>query len=880
VGPINPVGYNHDQWAIFDVDAYSRAVWMDTFPTKGGASTALAAWISKQESNGVKIRRVRLDNGTEYGGSALKAFCDLRNITLELTAPYSPEQNGLAEAIQRLITSRARRMAIGSGIPAQYWPEICRTAVYLHNRTPSSALGGQSPIQKLAVGLGGDPPALNTGYLRAFGCRVYVHRPQEVRVQSEKLSPRALEGVLLGYEGENGHIYRVYVPGKGVVRSRDVTFDETLFPELPEGSDGADESIAEMPWLGIPVVRRTEAPTERDIPEGAGSIENTTGSPVTPVKERPDGGIYADSLPRVTEVPPQQEEPIEEVIEEAIEEETRTDTLPLRRSDRSTAGVPPGRFGSVPIGQSALLCMVGIIDDTPRTFAEAQASPESHRWQEAMRKEIEGLEAAGAWKLVPLPPDREALPGKWVYKIKLGADGAPTRYKARWCARGDRQRQGIDYQETYAAVARATSLRICMALCARHGLTCHQMDVVTAFLNGVLGPDEAVYVDQPHGFEQGEYLIVCLLIKGLYGLKQSPLLWYSRFSDYVKTVMGFKGLRGDQCLFRHPWNGAILLLYVDDLLVFAQDPALMQEVKDQLSTEFKMVDMGLAAYYLGVRIRQEGTQITLSQDAYVRQLIERHGLQNAKARKTPLSATVEKEVLEHPMPLSDPRPYQKIVGELLYLALMTRPELAFPSAWLGRVSHCPTEGHLAAAKGVLRYLIGTSAHGITYDQSAAQGPEAFCDASYAEDLTTRRSTSGFCLLLQGGLVAWKSGAQEVVATSSTEAEYIAYTSCVKELKWVQGTLGELGNAVELPTVLWTDSQGAIAIANSEGYRARTKHIDVRYHYVREEVKSGTVCLLYMPTEDMLADGLTKPLSAQLWSRYLSLIGLYRPSMTP
>jgi hypothetical protein len=538
------------------------------------------------------------------------------------------------------------------------------------------------------------------------------------------------------------------------------------------------------------------------------------------------------------------------------------------------------RFGGGAIhSEGGLLGLVAIAEGTPRNYTEAQASPDSHKWQAAMQEEVEGLEAAAAWKLVPLPTNRQALPGKWVYKVKTGADGAPTRYKARWCARGDRQKQGLDYEETYAAVARATSLRICMALCAKHGLICHQMDVVTAFLNGLLGPGQAVYVEQPTGFQKGGPTTVCLLIKALYGLKQAPLLWYNRFSTYVESVMGFQALLSDQCLFRQLKNEAILLLYVDDLLIFAKDPAILQGVKDQLCAEFKMVDMGPATYYLGVQIHQGGHQIRLSQEAYAQQLLDRYGLERANPRKYPLSPTVERDVLQQPGRLLDPQPYQKLVGELLYLAMMTRPDLAFAASWLGRVSHCPTEGHLAVAKGVLRYLKGAPAYGIGFDQGASEAPEAFCDASYAEDLTARRSTGGYCIQMQGGLVAWKSGIQEVVATSSTEAEYIAYSPCLKEIKWIQATLRQLGHPASLPTMLFSDSQGAIALANSSGYRARTKHIDVRYHFVREGVQTGAIHLQYRPTDDMPADGLTKPLGGPSWTGYLRLIRIRGPSMT-
>jgi ribonuclease HI len=187
---------------------------------------------------------------------------------------------------------------------------------------------------------------------------------------------------------------------------------------------------------------------------------------------------------------------------------------------------------------------------------------------------------------------------------------------------------------------------------------------------------------------------------------------------------------------------------------------------------------------------------------------------------------------------------------------------------------------LAAAKEVLRYLKGRPDLGITYrarcdaQGGAVQGDlEAFCDASYAEDPGTRRSTSGYCVFLEGGLIAWKTGKQEVVATSSTEAEYVAYTHCIKELKWLRGTLDELKQARDRSTPLWSDSQSAIAMAHSEGYRAKTKHIDVRYHFIRESVKTGEISLDYRSSEDMPADGLTKPLVGAKWKSFVKLLNV-------
>jgi hypothetical protein len=428
----------------------------------------------------------------------------------------------------------------------------------------------------------------------------------------------------------------------------------------------------------------------------------------------------------------------------------------------------------------------------------------------------------------------------------------------------------VDYEETYAAVAKAATLRTMLAIAAKRGLAKKQLDVVTAFLNSEIGPDSQIYVEQPTGYHRGPRGLVCKLQKALYGLKQAPMLWFERFSRYVENVLGFRSLDSDPCLFIG--GEVVLLLYVDDLLLFAEDASKLEEVTQCLAAEFNMQDLEEVEYYLGIRVMtHKNGGVSLLQDGYIQGVLEQWGIANCKAIQAPMvlgGTKASGKVLD------DPVEYQRLVGSLLWVAILTRPDIVFAVGWLGRYASAPTEGHMIAAKRVLRYLAGTRRYGIGY--SAEGDLWGSCDASFAEDTENRRSTTGYAFWLGGGPVVWRSSRQKIVTLSSTEAEYVGYCEAAKEAAWLRQLLEELGEAPKdrgLTVPVEVDNQGALAIAANKGLGHRTKHIDVRYHYVREQLQGGGLTLGYRPTEDLVADGLTKPLTGTQFMRFRDKVGV-------
>lgn len=443
-----------------------------------------------------------------------------------------------------------------------------------------------------------------------------------------------------------------------------------------------------------------------------------------------------------------------------------------------------------------------------------------------------------------------------MFKIKRDAKGNIERYKARLVARGFMQREGVDFTEVFAPVSKHSTLRTLLAVVAEHDLHLHQLDVKTAFLNGDL--EEEIYMQQPPGYEQGSPGMVCHLRKSLYGLRQAPRAWHTKLKGTLEEL-GFRVSLADAGLFTAMIDGhqVYLLVYVDDILVSSSSLTVVESVKRSLGAVFDVRDLGEATFFLGMEItrdRKKGV-IKLSQRKAVTDLIAKFQMGNAKSKSTPftpstrLSGEGSKEVDKSRVP------YTELVGSLLYIAACTRPDIAHAVGSLSRYMAHPTELHWSLAKGVLRYLIGTVDHGVVFTKGAGF-LVGYCDADYAGDVDTRRSTTGYVFTLLGGAVSWSSKVQPTVAMSTSEAEYMAAASAVKEALWFRTLFSDLGFHLSCVRMR-CDNQAALSLLSNPIVSARSKHIDVLHHFARERVARGEVSFEYCSTEHMVADSLTK-----------------------
>jgi Reverse transcriptase (RNA-dependent DNA polymerase) len=444
--------------------------------------------------------------------------------------------------------------------------------------------------------------------------------------------------------------------------------------------------------------------------------------------------------------------------------------------------------------------------------------------------------------------------------------------KVRLVARGFSQIYGVDYLDTYAPVVKLASIRILLAIAAIFGLEIHQMDVVTAFLAGEL--EEEIYMEQPEGFEVGNREdFVCRLRKSIYGLKQAPRIWNQKIRRFLKSI-GFDQTFSDPCVYVNKSTGIILAMWVDDLIIFGKDMASINALKAQLNEEYEMKDLGELKYFLGIQVHRDRERkiIHLSQPGYNRTILERYGMQNSKPANTPLSSGARLTKATTADALTDRKEYQSMVGSIMYGMLATRPDLAQCIQQISQFSQTPTRAHEKAAKQALRYVNGTINQGITFNGNLGMKLELWSDANWGGE-EGRESVSGFIGTLAGGAVTYSSKKQATVALSSTESEYMALLHALKEQIWLLRFLREIGHNIDDQNLIYCDNQSAIALAHNPQHHARTKHVDIQYHFVRNCVEDGTTRLEYCPTEDMVADGLTKTLGPERHRKLAKMMGM-------
>ena len=785
------------QYFLTFIDDKSRYTWVYILKRKDEVFSRFCEWKAMVEkSTGEKVMVLRTDNGGEYTSTEFITYLKNEGIRHELTVPKTPEQNGVAERMNRTVVETVRSMLSEAKLPHKFWAEAVSTAVYLRNRSPTNAVDGMTPSELLT----GVKP--NVKHLKVFGCEAYAHIPKDER---RKLDSKARKCIFMGY-GTETKGYRLYDVNRArVIHSRDVLFDESTFRVEKEPACEPQRRYVELDF--------------------AGNDEQETEG---------------------------------QEIEDVVEEEPGP-----RRPGRNCP--PPDRYGE----------WVNVLQEDivePATPEEAMAGSNKLKWKSAMEKELKSLDTNDVWDLVELPPGRKAVGSKWVFKIKVSADGSVERYKSRVVAQGYSQRHGQDYDETFSPVIRPECVRTIIALAAKKNLKLHQMDVTTAFLNGTL--EEEVYMKQPEGsVKKGEEHLVCRLKKSIYGLKQSSRCWNTTLDHHLKT-MGLQQSSSDPCLYKTTKGEMVIVaVYVDDILLAAESNTRLAEVKKGISDRFEAKDLGELKSFLGVKISQRGGEIWLGQPGYSKKLLEKFGMKDAKPVSTPVDTSIkltkdgiETDGVDHGL-------YQSAVGSLLYLSLWTRPDITYAVSCVARFCANPLKEHWTAVKRIFRYLKGTQHLGLKYTNNETTECAGYCDADWAGNIDDRKSTSGYLFSLSGAPVSWRSKKQSCVALSTAEAEYVALASAAQEVVWLRQLTDDLGCGTTQPTIIHEDNQSAIAMAKHPQFHGKMKHVAIKYHFIRDQVDNGTVVLKYCKTEDMLADILTKGLPRVQFEKLRQMIGV-------
>jgi hypothetical protein len=758
---------------------------------------------------------LRSDNGTEFVNEELANWLAFRGIDHQKSTAYSPQQNGKAERLNRTLIERVRSMLSEAGLKPQYWAEAMVTATHIRNRSPY-ADRDKTPHELLS----GRKPDLS--YMRIFGTKVYARIPTTQR--DGKLDDVTESGILVGYAA-GGSAYRILMPDGNVIKSRSVTFTN----EMAKPSKMIKSLIDEPPGL------------EDASSDGESDAESSEAE-----DDQPPG-----PAPPPTDQPP------------------ATPGATYTRYGRMSRRPDPNRM----YGSANMALMAKIKE--PLTFEEAMASPEHEQWLQACTEEVQSLAEHGTWDIEEIPPGIKPIPGKWVFKVKHDQNGNIERFKARYVVKGFLQREGIDYDEVFAPTSKFSTFRVLCSMVAADDLEFTQLDIKTAFLNGEL--EEDVWVMQPPGFEVGGKGYACHLKKALYGLKQAPRVWHEKL-DKELTGFGFRASEADPSFYTLNNNTGLtyLLVYVDDILIASKTRAEIDAVKSKLMTSFEARDLGEPEHYLGIKItRDRGSKsITLSQELMTTELIDKYGMVEGKTRGIPLSPGIRLSKEEGDPLDTETFKYSQLIGSMMYLSVCTRPDISFTVGALARFMACPTTSHWQAAKGLLRYLASTKDYAITYGGGDSE-LIGYCDADYAGDLDTRRSTTGYVFILNGGAVTWQSRRQPTVAVSTTEAEYMAAASAVKEALWIRKLLDDIG--IKTATIeIKGDNQSALKLLRNPISSMRSKHIDIVHHFARERVVRKEVNFTYVSTDKMLADVLTKPLSETKHKECCSGMGLGAP----
>ena len=476
------------------------------------------------------------------------------------------------------------------------------------------------------------------------------------------------------------------------------------------------------------------------------------------------------------------------------------------------------------------------------------------------------------WSLETPPPGVKPIPVKWVFKVKKDATGHFERFKARLVVKGFRQQEGIDYNEVFAPVSKYSTLRTLLAKVTAEDLELHQVDIKTAFLHGEL--EEEIYIEQPEGYKEGPPGTACKLNKSLYGLKQAPRAWFNRLNKELE-IYGFKSSVADPSLFTlHQKTGNVyLLVYVDDILIAGKDLGIVSNMKQRLLKSFHGRDLGEITSFLGINIsRNRATkELKIDQNGMIKDIIKQFGMEDAKSKSTPMSTSLKLTKDEGDTLDKEKYPYGTLVGKLMFLAVATRPDLAYTVSALTRFMANPTTVHWQVAKGVVRYLAQTPERGITYRGSSTE-LKAYCDADYAGDIDTRKSTTGYVFMMNGGAISWNSKRQPTVAVSTTETEYMAAAAAVKEGLWMRKLLESLDIKVDKINIM-CDNQSAIKLLKNPIFSVRSTHIDIIHHFARERVLRGDVVFNYIHTKKMLADVMTKALPAEQHEELCTQMGV-------
>lgn len=835
-----------ESYILMATDENSHFIMGEPLVTKSKAPEALIDLVIFMENQtGVLLKRIHGDGGGEFVNSRFLDFCRSKGIEFTHSTADTPELNSIAEAANKLVTTKARCLIQQCGAAEELWSLALLHAIWIHNHSCQKTVGGEIPAKRMSQGK--ETFDVTVDKFHVFGCNAHVLITQSKR---GKFQSRTRPGIYVGYSRkQNAH--KILMANSLLIEvHRDVTFNEGKFDHL----SSVQQRVRKLATSTLTSAHGSDKEWEVDFIDGE-----------TTEKGRTEYLVFWKGYPEPTWEPKSNLTHCDDLIDEF-------------RQRRQVQG---HAFSCVALKSTS--SRFEYVE--PNSYTEAMRHPDKEKWTEAIHLELKSMDDRNVFQIAALPPGRKAIECRWVLKVKRDENNRIVRHKARLVIKGFRQQEGIDYTETFAPTVRMKSVKALLAIAAAEDLEIQQIDFDTAFLNGVLKED--IFMKVPQGYRHHVPKgMVLKLVRALYGLKQAPRVWYKELEAMLLTL-GYKPSRLDEGLFMKVVRGKrmYLSIYVDDVL--AVFPNQLRDVwlhdKLKISTKWAIKDIGDCEWILNMAITRDRKQrtITLSQHAYVELMLSEYEMDNCRPATTPFLyqdlGVCPENVVAEPLSEKDHKLYQSIVGSLLYAANITRIDTCYIVSILTRHVNQPFNFHLAAARRVLQYLRGTSERKLVF--SGPQGPptsstdlpaglpqhdvQIYTDSNWAGDHDDRKSTGGHVTQINGRPISWQSKKQTTVAKSSTEAEYYALAEATSEAlfmrQWMDHYVGQL---MAIP--IKCDNQGAIHLADHSTNHNRTKHIDVKHFFVRDHVLNKEITVGFVPTKDQYADILTKATATNIF----------------
>ncbi|KAF7372211.1 Integrase catalytic domain-containing protein [Mycena venus] len=843
------------------VDDYATRGWCIPIPNKAAAFPFLQAWAMGIEARtGERIGCINIDNG-ELKSDEFEQWCARRGTQIKYTAPHVSKQNGKVERFHRTIHAKARAMRIYCNAPPNMWDEFCLTAAYLQARTPSSSQDGRTPHECF------ERVKPNVAHLREIGCRAFVL----IEDNNPKVYERSIECI---YNSINVRFIESGQMEK-IVWNKERLAERLARQQTPPAAAVPDDQSSDDP-----ILTTSALPTAAD---DARAVPTPITVPMsTPTHTSPSDSTSSTPAPDLSPTPPlrrstRDRRPARDRTALAAEDDGEDDgELKILEDIAETIAATPedddGEEDAMWAELNAYLTDNPIdveFPDDPRNYTEAMAAPDADKWIEGTHEELRSLREYGVYELIPrseVPLNKTILDLKPVYTRKRDISMAG------------------DYTHTTSPTARLESFRAVLHVAAARGWDIQQVDVKTAFLNADLPPDEYQYARQPRHFEEAG--------------KETA---WNRHMHEAMLEWGFRRLICEWCVYvRRLPDGTtnLVAVHVDDMLSAASSVAANDAFKAQLRSKWAITDLGDAQFCLGIAIVRdpERRTVSLSQTALIDRIIEQFHQTDAYAVATPMetklnlqrseSITLSREDAERLATI----PFRALVGSLMYLSIGTRPDIAFAVNRLAGFLSCYTLAHWQAAIRVVRYLKGTRNLSLTLGgavdhsfsvllcskEKKKKDPITLAghsDTDYANDPDQRKSIMGYTFSLGSGAISWASRKQKVVALSSAEAEYIGASEAAKEACWLRMLSRGIGLTVDSPTPILCDNNATIPLASDQSFHSRAKHIDTRYHHIRDCVEKQKIYLPRVASRDNVADTLTKALPAPDFLCHRASLGL-------